>query len=227
MFTTQGIPFPAPTQGRPRPDFAAERTGASDLGIQQILGAVLDAIDYGIVVVDAQRHLIRANRVAQGLCAAANGVCHLVGTRLRCRHPADDDALHQATQAAALKGRHSLLTLGVAPQAVPVAVVPVEPGPTPAVLLLFGKDQVCEALSVDQFARAHGLTHAEGMVLGALCDGAKPLEIAQRFGVAVSTVRTQISSVRQKTQTASIRDLVRRIAVLPPIVSVLGRTQTH
>ena len=93
----------------------------------------------------------------------------------------------------------------------------------PSVLLVFGKQQVCETLSVDHYARVHGLTHAEGMVLAALCDGDTPAEVAERFGVAVSTVRSQISAIRQKTRCNSIRELVRRVAVLPPIVPALGR----
>jgi hypothetical protein len=39
--------------------------------------------------------------------------------------------------------------------------------------------------------------------------------------VAISTVRSHICSIRQKTQTGSIRELVNRVTVLPPITSVL------
>ena len=47
-------------------------------------------------------------------------------------------------------------------------------------------------------------------------------------GVALSTVRTQINSIRAKTGAASIRALVRQVAVLPPLVSALrGNTSLH
>ena len=39
--------------------------------------------------------------------------------------------------------------------------------------------------------------------------------------VAVSTVRTQIGSIRIKTGASSIRELVRQVAVLPPLVGAL------
>jgi len=39
--------------------------------------------------------------------------------------------------------------------------------------------------------------------------------------VAVSTVRTQIGSIRAKTGAASISELVRQVAVLPPLVGAL------
>jgi DNA-binding CsgD family transcriptional regulator len=58
-------------------------------------------------------------------------------------------------------------------------------------------------------------------VLEHLCGGVRPTEIAQRQGVAVSTVRTQIGSIRAKTGATSIRELVRQVAVLPPLVGAL------
>jgi hypothetical protein len=39
--------------------------------------------------------------------------------------------------------------------------------------------------------------------------------------VALSTVRTQIGSIRTKTGAGSIRDLVRQVALLPPLVGAL------
>ena len=58
-------------------------------------------------------------------------------------------------------------------------------------------------------------------VLQALCEGAKPKEIASMQAVAISTVRSHICSIRQKTQTGSIRELINRVTVLPPITPAL------
>ena len=80
---------------------------------------------------------------------------------------------------------------------------------------------MCEALSVQGFARSHGLTAAETRVLVALCEGTPPGAVAAQVGVAISTVRTQIGNIRQKTGAESIRDLVRQVAVLPPLMGVL------
>jgi DNA-binding CsgD family transcriptional regulator len=88
-------------------------------------------------------------------------------------------------------------------------------------LLVLGKRQVCEQLSVQGFARSVSLTPAETRVLEQVCGGVRPNDIAQRAGVAVSTVRTQIGSIRAKTGAASIRELVRQVAVLPPLVGAL------
>ena len=96
------------------------------------------------------------------------------------------------------------------------------------VLLVFGKRSAAETLTVDFYARSHGLTGAEMTVLKHICGGMKPKEIARDQGVAISTVRSHICSIRIKTQTASIRDLINRVAVLPPITpamkSVMGKS---
>ena len=58
-------------------------------------------------------------------------------------------------------------------------------------------------------------------MLELLCSGVRPTEVARQQGVAVSTVRTQIGSIRAKTGAGSISELVRQVAVLPPMVGAL------
>jgi DNA-binding CsgD family transcriptional regulator len=48
-----------------------------------------------------------------------------------------------------------------------------------------------------------------------------PSQIAKHVGVAVCTVRSQIGSIRTKTGTGSIGDLVRQVSLLPPMLSAL------
>jgi DNA-binding CsgD family transcriptional regulator len=86
---------------------------------------------------------------------------------------------------------------------------------------MLSRREICEALSVHGFARDHGLSGAERRVLDALCQGLQANEIAAVQGVAISTVRTQISSIRAKTDSASIGEVVQRLARLPPIRSSL------
>ncbi len=54
-----------------------------------------------------------------------------------------------------------------------------------------------------------------------LCDGRQPIEIAEAQRVAIATVRTQIASIRIKTDTTTIGELIQRVARLPPIRSAL------
>jgi DNA-binding CsgD family transcriptional regulator len=217
----------------PSPSSASPSHGAQWL--LQMLSGALDELDYGVLIVESDGRLVQANQMGHHHCTDPHSSCRLQDQHLHARASTDEPLLLRALAQAAT-GRRSLLKLGVSPHVETVAVVPLTPpqgsrtgvGSTDnAILLVFGKHQVCEALSVEHFARVHSLTHAEGMVLAALCDGQEPGAIALRFGVAVSTVRTQIASLRQKTQAPSIRHLVRQVAMLPPIVSVLGHEPAH
>ncbi len=195
--------------------------------LQSLVTQAIDELDYGMAIVNRQGRLLLANHCARQMFERPDGVCLLQLERPVARHAVREDALARAIQAAAQQGRRGLVAVGDDKRPQTVAVVPLGGQPVQGVLLVFGKAQMCEALSVDHYARVHGLTHAEGMVLAALCDGDTPAEVAERFGVALSTVRTQISAIRQKTRSGSIRELVRRVAVLPPIVPALGRAPSN
>jgi DNA-binding NarL/FixJ family response regulator len=58
-------------------------------------------------------------------------------------------------------------------------------------------------------------------VLLALCRGLDINEIAAENGVAVSTIRSQIKTLREKAGASSIRRLLQRINSLPPVVPAL------
>jgi len=152
----------------------------------------------------------------------------LLGRTLRTRDGRDIAPLHQALHDAAQRGLRKLLTLGAGADSggVSLSVVPLfamAPGQPAATMLMLGRRQACEQLSVQAFARSVGLTGAETRVLEALCAGRTPTGIAVQQGVAVCTVRSQIGSIRVKTGAASIRDLVQRVATLPPMMKVLRR----
>lgn len=91
-----------------------------------------------------------------------------------------------------------------------------------AALLILSRPRSCEELSLHWYARLRGLTDTEVRVLTALCHGLSPQAIAGRHGVALSTVRTQISNLRLKTGSRSIVDLVRHVMALPPLVNSLS-----
>jgi DNA-binding CsgD family transcriptional regulator len=190
---------------------------------QRCMGHMLDEVDYGMLLVAQDGHLLHANKAARRDLDAQHPL-QLLGRELRPRLEADHAALREALAQASRRGLRHLLKLGDAAEHCSVAVVPLGPGGAAgeqAVLLMLGKRNMCEELSVEGFARSHGLTLAETQVLKGLCGGLPPQDIALRHGVALSTVRTQIGSIRAKTGAGSIRALVHRVAQLPPMVGTL------
>ena len=202
--------------------FPRSAAGGDSEGARHWLSAALDELDYGMVLLLDGLRILHVNDVARRELDCAHPL-QISGGELRARGIRDGGLLQDAVTEAATRGFRRLLTVGEGAQEATVSVVPLEGAGTEkrAVLLVLGKRSVCESLSVQGFARSHGLTSAETRVLLELCNGAPPAKVATKFGVAISTVRSQIGSMRQKTGSSSIRALVRQIAVLPPVKGVL------
>lgn len=187
------------------------------------LSASLDEVDYGLILVDREAQIIYLNHAAVVDLDEGHPL-QQIGHRLRARCSRDVGALGTAIEAAFERGRRALLTMGEASDERCVSVVPVgpsDPDQPRACLLMLGKRRQGSDLAVQGYARAYGMTGSEARVLQALCQGMAPGEIARRHDVAISTIRTQIGSIRAKTGAASIRDLVHQVATLPPLMSVL------
>jgi DNA-binding CsgD family transcriptional regulator len=186
------------------------------------LAAALDELDYGIVLLFDGMRVVHHNDAAR-IELDDRHPLHLLGTELQARFARDVGPFHAAVNDASLRGLRRLLTVGKDPERVSVSVIPLEAadsGPR-AVLVVLGRRILCESLSIQGFARNHQLTDAETRVLNLLCRGTPPLQIAAEFGVAVSTIRSQLGSLRSKTGVASIRELICQVAALPPVKGAL------
>jgi len=102
-------------------------------------------------------------------------------------------------------------------------VLPVGPAQADGqhVLVMLGRRQPCSELGLEMLAASYGLTLAERRVLGALVREASPREIAAQNAVALSTIRTQIQSIRIKLGARNVEGLLLRAAEVPPVASAL------
>jgi len=196
------------------------------LGLMQ---CVLEQMDYGLALVHmATRHIHFANRLAQdalhGAGSQRSGLCVVAG-RLGTVLPSDMAQLERALQRAH-SGVRALVSLGGEDSTTSVAVVPLSaPLATPYALLAFAKQQLCDSSTMALFSRERGLTSAESSVLASVCSGMRPTEIAQHHGVQISTVRSQLRSIRLKTRCDTIRQLVETVSILPPMARHMGAMQ--
>jgi DNA-binding CsgD family transcriptional regulator len=199
---------------------------ADESGYPGLLAATLDEIDYGLLLLDRRQQVLHANHAARSELDAAHPL-QLQQACLVAQHAHDAALLRDALADVFQRGHRKLITLGQPERRVSVSLVPLAPGcvTTPVwALVLIGKPQVCQDLSVEAFARSHKLTPVETLVLKSLCRGARPAEIARTQNVALSTVRTHVGSIRSKTSVPSIGALVRTVSMLPPIVGALRHT---
>ena len=221
------VTSPTTTPGRvaPRAYTGAERRSAA-APQQQRMAQLLDTLEYGILLLDQTLSVSHLNQAALRQLDDVHPL-QLRGGQLQARHAGDVQPLREALLGAARRGLRRLLQLGDAQHQVALAVLPLPAigvDQQPGVALLLGKRQVCEELTVDWFSRSHGLTLAETAVIKGLCADLTPQQIAQRQGVGLATIRTQIGSLRLKTGAGSIRALMQQVALLPPLVGLLRGT---
>ena len=195
-----------------------------------ILERLLDQVDYGMVLASSKGAIHYANQPARSELHRHGPLCVEKG-HLKTRAAANREILRVALADAA-HGVHRLVSLRHNGGTVVVATLPLRGDARPEggealALLTFGKRSPYETLSVEFYARTNGLTGAEARVLQALCTGELPRDFADRHGIALSTVRSHMRSVRQKTQAGSLRELVQRLAVLPPIPSAVKAAGAH
>ncbi|WP_295645489.1 helix-turn-helix transcriptional regulator [uncultured Methylibium sp.] len=179
----------------------------------------LDSIDYPMLCVAPDLSVRLMNRAARRELAAPGHPLRLQGDVLQVRDSVAAQSLRRALREAFTLGLRRLVLLGDASAQLSVAVVPLEVDD--GAVLLLGRRHLCERLSADWYARERGLTGAETRILQALSNGMGPKEIARRQGVSLSTVRTHVRSVRSKTGSPSIRDLIRQVSSLPPVLARL------
>jgi DNA-binding CsgD family transcriptional regulator len=188
---------------------------ASGLG----LALLMEEWAHGVVVATVGGRVVHANGAARRELAR-KPLLDVARGDLQATH-ADDALRLQDAVARAAQGKRSLVTLGSGDAgALALAVLPLKAEGAVAVesvALVFERASVCESLMLSFFARSHGLTPTEEQVLGILCQGYSAPEAAQQLRVAVSTVRSHVRSVCAKTSCNSVRELVGRVAVLPPV----------
>ena len=188
-----------------------------------LLVSMLDEIDYGLLVLGADARILLANQLAR---------LELRGERFVRRrqdklapNSARDGAKIEGALAKVRRGLRSLVTFSAADAELALSFVPLNSDAQPAAqipdvplaLVIFGRRDACEALTLHQYGRLHGLTGAEQALLPAIIRGLSVEAIAQQQCVSLSTVRTQLGSIREKTGAKSLRSLTARLTSLPPI----------
>jgi len=196
-----------------------------------VLVSLLDEIDYGLIVIGADAKILHANQLARQELGGERFLRQRQG-RLAARS-ARHGAKLEAALASIHQGQRSLVALSGGDGELALSLVPLGAGAAPAAadapfaLVLLGKRDACEALTLRHYGRIHGLTGAEQALLPAIMRGLSVEAIAQQQRVALCTVRTQLGSIREKTGAASLRVLMARLTSLPPIRPLQGLAQAH
>lgn len=191
---------------------------ASSGMVEQSLQTALDEIAFDVMLVDAEGVLLFANRSAQREIASG-ATFALDGGRLTTALDGQRSTWLHALRSARLGGR-SMIEVGARQRARMHAVIPL-PGASDThglqVLLLSGVRQPFCPVALTLFAKVAGLTSSERDVLISLCGGRAAEEIAAERAVQITTVRTQIRSIREKVGARTVTQVIRIVSSLPPM----------
>jgi DNA-binding CsgD family transcriptional regulator len=200
----------------------------------QLLSNALDEIACGVIIVDGQGHVQHSNLAGQMILQHGQ-LLNSEQAVLQAVESADAPALADAL-AKAMQGKRSMLNLGKFAQST-VAVVPLDRqdryaetsdsakishlAPSLRIALIFSRTGMCESLMMSFFARAYSLTRSEEQILSLICVGHTAPEMAKQLHVGEATVRAHIRSICQKTHSHGIREVVKRLALLPPLMAAV------
>ena len=203
--------------------------GDSEAGPATGLAPLLDELAHGVLLTTIEGRLLHANHAARHELARRRALLAR-GDMLQACSPESARTLLDALARAA-DGKRSLIELAAGPgPGLTLAVLPIKaqaPGSAPRAALLFARASVCESLMLCFFARSHGLTATEEQVLGILCHGLSAPQVARQLNVAVSTIRSHVRSLCAKTRSSGVRELLNRVAVLPPVAQPFRHEPMH
>jgi DNA-binding CsgD family transcriptional regulator len=183
-----------------------------------VLSMLIDVLAHGLVVLGERGQLVHANQIAR-MELNRGRVLYKAGDEVHAVTSADNKTLQLALGKAGA-GKRSLINVSGSGLSLTLAVVPLKPetdSRKTRVALFFSRAEVCESGMFGFFARNYGLTQTEEQVLTILCRGLSTPEIAVQLKVAVSTIRSHVRSLCAKTGSSGVRELVNRVAVLPPV----------
>lgn len=211
----------------PHTPLPSQPMGEDTTGLLGHLMRALDEVDYGLMLFRRDQTYWHGNHLARVILGRGDRL-YLDQGLLKTRSSAHQAAL-QSGFARAGQGIRCVLDIPSAHNActdTAIALVPMAhpaewPGQAVPVLLIACRPALCAPLSLRFFAQTHGLTRTEEAVLADLVQGLEVEDIARNRNMAESTARSHVKQLRVKTHTNSMRELLNKVAVLPPVVNAV------
>lgn len=182
------------------------------------LSSVFDCIRMPLLVLDRSMRVLMANTAAQSLMSGASDSANAPGS-FSVAGVASERLAQLIHRACGVAGNIAASALHVKPTGIQpplqIVVLPiVSKGAQPvALVLVHGRADPQESAGL-LLQHIYGLTPAEERLALMILQGESPGTAAARLQISLSTVRSQLSSVLQKTGAQRQADLVRRLSAL-------------
>ncbi|TPN90482.1 helix-turn-helix transcriptional regulator [Mesorhizobium sp. B1-1-5] len=181
----------------------------------------LDRVAQGVLIVAANGEILFANRAAEALLTEADGI-RIEKSALRANKPADAAQFRRLIASAAEQSDTAGGVMALArpaprrPLSVLVAPLKIEStwfvtGRPAAIVFVADPDSAPRTMQ-GQLRNLYGLTPAEAAVAIAITRGEGLQAVADELGISLTTTRTHLQHVFEKTETRRQAELVRLIA---------------
>jgi DNA-binding CsgD family transcriptional regulator/PAS domain-containing protein len=195
-----------------------------------IMRGTLELLTAGTIFTSGDGQVVDANRAAERVLRLGDGLTIRYG-KICARRNFETTKLNRLIEKAATSDSPSAGCMliardgGRSPYVVRVATV--SAGLTSfdlsmAMILVSNPDETL--ISETELIQLYGLSPAESRVALALTQGKRMTELAREFGVQVTTLRTQLSSILKKCEVERQSDLVRLIGSIPVIKPLPSET---
>lgn len=193
--------------------FSFYRRSVTREAIGPIGHSILDAFNAGAVVVDEERMIRSASPSAREMMTHGVGI-RSHGRGVRMALPRANDALRLMCK----RDYTGPKTLAFTSRTERVTLVSIRKDPLPAyfegptiLILIEPLARELQASDIEDVGRLFQLSAAEQRVVLGLVEGLSARMIADRHGISVETVRTQIKHIYAKTESSSRVDLIRTL----------------
>jgi DNA-binding CsgD family transcriptional regulator len=208
---------------------AGLHVGLVDIGYRSAIGrARIDNLAAGAIFTGGDGRIIDANQAGEQILRAGDGLTMRNG-KISARRSSETAKLARLIADAAAAGRGvpssgcMLIARDDGHSPYVVRVAPVGAGrdgyDLPMAMLVISSTPDEDRVSPGELAELYGLSPAESRIALALSCGKKLPELVGRYGVQITTLRTQLSSILRKCGVARQSDLVRLISTIPPSAS--------
>jgi DNA-binding CsgD family transcriptional regulator len=196
------------------------------------LQSLLNDVGFGVLILDPDLNVCFSNTDAKSALLAIGMRLLSIGssvTEIERSHQ-NVACINKFLSNAKLvsKGQRKLVIFGYGDSKVALAMSPIKLDCNAldyGVMVTMERKNVCETISLWAYGKVQGLTPGELKVLQQLAEGQDPKFVAENLKISVATVRTHIRSMVNKTESSSMRNLLMKVAKLPPIRVLNGHAQ--
>ena len=193
---------------------------------RRMTAATLDAFTFGVVVCDAQGRIMLANAAAEDLARVTRAITLGAPRKgIATPIPSESRRLGALIADAANGGSGGVMRLTGADSTALIALVTALPrgfapgreSTQPLALVTLRSTANALSLSATMLRALFGLSPTQAEIALAIFAGNAPERIARDRNIAISTLRTHLAEIFVRTGAENQRDLVRLLAMLPPV----------